>query len=201
MAKKKRINTNGYVSVVSDELFPTAEFKDYEYEHVKVAKKFLEENNEVPIRETEVVHHLDGNRSNNSPENLLVLRESQHHKLHSWLNQQIIIPTPEYSIRKEEGCIRCKNCSEPINYGLIFCSMHCHSVFRSKEAITRRPDKETLSSLLEENSYVKVGQMFGVTDNAIRKWAKAYEIPNVNRVSKWSKQQWENNHKELETIE
>ncbi|UQN10190.1 HNH endonuclease [Deinococcus sp. QL22] len=36
----------------------------------------------------EVVHHIDGNRSNNHPENLLILRDQRHHaSLHAYLRR------------------------------------------------------------------------------------------------------------------
>jgi len=35
-----------------------------------------------------------------------------------------------------------------------------------------RPSKEELTKLLEKTSYVQVGKMFNVSDNAIRKWLK-----------------------------
>lgn len=34
------------------------------------------------LTHTEVVHHIDGNKKNNSPENLLVMSQSDHVKLH-----------------------------------------------------------------------------------------------------------------------
>lgn len=38
------------------------------------------------------------------------------------------------------------------------------------------PTKQELASLLDYMSYVQVGKMFGVSDNAVRKWAKKYGI-------------------------
>lgn len=37
----------------------------------------------------EHVHHLDGNRTNNTPENLIVLSPSSHSKLHHWMKDRI----------------------------------------------------------------------------------------------------------------
>lgn len=39
-----------------------------------------------------------------------------------------------------------------------------------------RPTKEELEDLLSKNSYVSLGKRFGVSDNAVRKWAKKYGI-------------------------
>ena len=43
-----------------------------------------------------------------------------------------------------------------------------------------RPTYEKLISLIELNGYVKVGKMFGVSDNAVRKWIKMYQKHGVD---------------------
>jgi very-short-patch-repair endonuclease len=44
-----------------------------------------------------------------------------------------------------------------------------------KQRKVERPDYETLKQLVFELKYVKTGKMFGVSENAIRKWLKFYE--------------------------
>lgn len=39
-----------------------------------------------------------------------------------------------------------------------------------------RPTKDELKKLISEHPWTKIGKMFGVSDNAIRKWAKRYNI-------------------------
>ena len=39
------------------------------------------------LRKEEVVHHIDGDRRNNSPENLMVMTKSEHSSFHARLNQ------------------------------------------------------------------------------------------------------------------
>lgn len=50
-----------------------------------------------------------------------------------------------------------------------FCSVECS---RKAGRKVKRPDKEVINSLLKTNSMVSVGKMYGVSDNAIRKWLK-----------------------------
>ena len=40
-----------------------------------------------------------------------------------------------------------------------------------------RPDKETLSELIKEYSFLELGRKYNVSDNAIRKWCKFYGLP------------------------
>ncbi len=46
-----------------------------------------------------------------------------------------------------------------------------------------RPNEEELRELLKIHSYVSIGQMYGVSDNAVRKWAKSYSIPVQRRTT------------------
>ncbi len=169
--RKKRILTNGYVQVISDDKQKNFDITDYEYEHKIVAEEKVIKRK---LRDEEVVHHLDGNRSNNSPDNLLVIEESQHLKLHSWMNKNVIIPKPEYKERMDLGCIRCLNCEFPISNGFSYCSSKCYKEFSNKKS--KIPSKKYLIELLEENSKLKIGEMFGVSNVTIKKWCKKLEI-------------------------
>ena len=44
-----------------------------------------------------------------------------------------------------------------------------------------RPSKEELLKLIKATSFTEIGRMYGVTDNAIRKWCKKYEIPSTKK--------------------
>jgi uncharacterized protein YjcR len=52
--------------------------------------------------------------------------------------------------------------------------------------ISKRPDKEVLEKLVWEMSCVKIGEMFGVSDNAVNKWCKYYGIQKPGR-GDWEK--------------
>lgn len=59
-----------------------------------------------------------------------------------------------------------------------FCSSKCKSI---QKRIVERPTKEELSVLIKNNSMVSIGRKYGVSDNAIRKWAKYYDI-NIKEI-------------------
>lgn len=40
----------------------------------------------------------------------------------------------------------------------------------------KKPTKNDLQELLKTNSREKIGRMFGVTGNAVKKWVKKYKI-------------------------
>lgn len=66
---------------------------------------------------------------------------------------------------------------------------YCLSCYKEKLRVdreNRRPSKEYLSNLIRETSFVEIGKMFNVTDNAIRKWCKLYNLPFRKKdISAW----------------
>lgn len=69
----------------------------------------------------------------------------------------------------------CKNCGKEISknkYGFCYeCFLKLH--WDEKEY----PDREQLKNLIREYSFIEIGRMYGVTDNAIRKWCKKFGLP------------------------
>ena len=69
----------------------------------------------------------------------------------------------------------CSKCGVEVGYGtktgLCF---KCHSETTRK---VERPTANELKTLLENNTFTAVGRMFGISDNAVRKWCKDYGLP------------------------
>lgn len=40
------------------------------------------------------------------------------------------------------------------------------------------PSREELKALIRNTSFVQIGKMYGVSDNAVRKWCKQYKLPS-----------------------
>lgn len=74
-------------------------------------------------------------------------------------------------------CPVCKIEFDTCNSNQIYCSMKCRAFSDRKVKI--RPSKEELKQLLSNTSWTQIGKMFGVSDNAIRKWAKQYKLINA----------------------
>lgn len=55
-------------------------------------------------------------------------------------------------------------------------SFMCEECF-NKNRPSKSPDKEELEELIYTTPFTKIGEMYGVTDNAVRKWCKKYGLP------------------------
>lgn len=90
-----------------------------------------------------------------------------------------------YPLRQNKKVNVCVDCGEVISSGAIRCKK-CKYI---QLQVTTRPSKEQLYQELLNNSFVAVGKKYGVSDNAIRKWCKAYGIPSKASEYKKLKQQ------------
>lgn len=53
------------------------------------------------------------------------------------------------------------------------------------------PEREILKNLIRNNSFLSIGLQFGVSDNAVRKWCKKYNLPyKKNEIKNISDSDW-----------
>ena len=79
-------------------------------------------------------------------------------------------------IKKSKQLQKCKLCNSG-TYNKTYCSDKCSKLAKRK---VDRPTKEQLIEILKDHNWTKTAKMFGVSDVAVRKWAKQYGI-NTNR--------------------
>ena len=97
------------------------------------------------------------------------------------------IPTETYPLREimDTSKIKkyCIDCGKEISKGAIRCIDCSHK----KQRRTIRPSREELKKLIRTKSFVELSRIYGVSDNAIRKWCKSYKLPNkktdINKIS------------------
>ena len=154
----------------------------YVYEHIVVATKYLGRQ----LNDKEVVHHLDGNRLNNKHANLLVVEQSQHGKLHAWMasgapgieklrENWVNSMDPKFitKVRTEEFTY-CKVCNLMLQD-----NQHGYCGDEHYQLQARKVERPSLEQLLQDVNYLpmtKIGLKYGVSDNAVRKWFKAYGV-------------------------
>lgn len=56
-----------------------------------------------------------------------------------------------------------------------------------------RPSRDKLKNLIRTKPFLEIGKMYGVSDNAIRKWCKAEKLPyKKSDIKKYTDEEWEN---------
>lgn len=130
------------------------------------------------LKSGEVVHHVDENKDNNSPENLMLFStNSDHVRFHHYnCNPDTLVLNPDgsYSCPQISLSVFCEQCGTEFQTTKLtqtrkFCSTSCSSKNQRK---TKRPDKETLQSQVNELGYEGTGRKYGVSGNAVKKWLK-----------------------------
>ena len=169
---------NSYFSQVS---YTSDNWMGWAYEHRFVVEQDLGER----LADNVIVHHINGDRGNNDISNLLpVVGKAAHVRLHKWIDcgaemHESYVKNwaidQSNTIGEKNTCLQCgKPTNERRNK---YCSLSCTR--KSQEATKdkpARPSMEDLASLLKTNSFLSVGKMFGVSDNAIRKWCKGHGL-------------------------
>lgn len=110
------------------------------------------------LRSDEIVHHIDGDKCNNSLDNLEVMSKSSHARRHKPRNGQIV----------SRECLECGKEFLPPKRGGKYCSPGCHSSSRKLFEVSA----EELFKLVWEMPTVRVAKMFGVSDTAVTKRCK-----------------------------
>lgn len=123
------------------------------------------------LKEDEIIHHIDENRSNNNIENLELTTQSEHTHYHHPKMQNKI-------------CEECKNKFEPSKSWSKFCSRKCYEENR----LSYIPSKEELESLIWTKPTTKIAWDYGVSGVAVGKWCKRYGITKPPR-GYWAKKE------------
>jgi len=140
----------------------------YVYEHIIIAEQIIGRD----LLDAEVVHHEDENGLNNSLANLIVFATSADHttyhmcKRHN-LKFNLSCKNNIYSVNAIPNRF-CNMCGESISFGAKLCYACNH--------LSKKPSKEILKKYLSDSSYSHVARIYDVSPNAVKKWAKSYNL-------------------------
>ena len=110
--------------------------------------------------------HINGNNKDNRLENLRWVCPNCDRQLPTFAGRKLSAKE-RYNSCEENTCIKCgKTISKDAEY--------CISCYAKSRQTTERPSPEQLEQELIQTNFSAVGRKYGVSDNAIRKWCKAY---------------------------
>ena len=146
-------------------------------EHVIVAEKMLGRR----LCNGEVVHHIDQNKSNNSPSNLMVFASNADHSaFHK--GARIYKKDGIWHADYDKKIYKCAFCGKTFstNYKRqnkeTFCSKFCAN--KAKEKVSNLSKDALFCLIIQHHGNISaVGKELGVSDNAIRKHCKRHGIP------------------------
>lgn len=163
----------------------------YIYQHIEVAELKLGRF----LKPEEVVHHRDKNRMNNDPNNLLIfISKSDHTSFHRHNCDESLLTflddgTCTINYLKTDVCPLCHNIKDKHAKICLKCAKQRGPVNKniSENDLTR----DKLKQLIREKSFTQIGKLYGVTDNAIRKWCDKYQLPRTKKeINNYSDQEW-----------
>lgn len=123
---------------------------------------------------TMILDHIDGDNHNNQLHNLRWICPNCDSQLPTYAgrnNKKRKDYTP-VKIRKKSKKI-CPIC----NINEICKNSKMCNECRTKEKRKNIPSKEELEKLIYSMPFVKIGEIYNVSDNAVRKWCKGYNLP------------------------
>lgn len=128
------------------------------------------------------LEHKNGNKFDNKLENLELLCPICHSYTTTYGGRNIKRPKKLIKAREIKEKKKCLSCNYPVKRNRQdYCSRVCylesgkhHSNGNGKKS--KIPGRQQLKNDIDAMSWTKVGKKYGVSDNAVRKWASKYEL-------------------------
>lgn len=117
------------------------------------------------------LHHINGDNCDNRIDNLQILCPNCHAQTNNYRIKKKSLKNKKIKLKKdkvEKKINNCIDCETVILNG----STRCIKCSQVKQRRVERPNIEKLLDEIKEFGYVKVGKIYGVSDNTIRKWVK-----------------------------
>jgi len=175
ITKNKVVDDRGYVLVLCPN-HPRKKHGNYVYEHRLVMENHLGR----PLTEDEVVHHINGDKSDNRIENLQLFSNDSEHHIHEW-KQGTYNPQPIVDEKIRQQVIdyvkqghTYSDAVKKFGYALNTVKKWCtENSVKSKRSWHSRKERETVRSLYQQGfSYREIRAKTGIAICLISKWFK-----------------------------
>ena len=160
------------------------------YEHILKAEEKLGRF----LLPEEVVHHIDHNKLNNSLDNLLVFATGRDHAYFHTTDESM-----DELVLQENGSYICPN-KRPNRMNVCGCcgkeikppSKYCINCVRTKHLYTTFTiDRDEFKHMIRTIPFTTLGKMYNVSDKAVSKWCKKYDLPTTKKeIKSYSDEEW-----------
>lgn len=121
---------------------------------------------------TLTLDHINGDNHDNRIENLRWVCPNCDRQLPTFAGK---------NFKKLKKHFYCADCGKEISNGSKWCKS-CSSNHRQSILKDNNLSRNQLKKLIRKYPFTKIGEMYGVSDNAVRKWCDKYELPKkINR--------------------
>lgn len=134
------------------------------------------------------VHHIDGDNKNNEIGNLTLLCPNCHSQTDSYCGKNNKLPQKfcECGSKIQQTSTRCRHCNDKYRRELANEKLKKQKQ-RKQRKLKFEVSKEDLEKLVKEKPMTKIAEIFGVSDNAVKKRCKTLGIVIENRLGYWRK--------------
>lgn len=130
---------------------------------------------------TLILDHINGKNHDDRLENLRWVCPNCNQQLDTTNGRN---PNRKYEINY------CLDCGKIIGPKSIRCQA-CATKFRTSDEV-KQVSREELKQLIRNESFTKIGKIYGVSDNSVRKWCDKYKLPRrMTDIKQISDQDWE----------
>ena len=167
----------GKYEYVINKTHPRANGEGQVYVHVLIAEEKLGRY----LLAEEIVHHKDLNKLNNSPDNLMVFAtKGDHTRFHmNGCNEEMLSLNANGAyicLERKRVCVDC---------GMVIVKWgeRCRECANKHSRKVERPtSKELFESLIDcKGNFTYLSKIYGVTDNAVRKWCDSYGLSRKSK--------------------
>lgn len=138
------------------------------------------------------LHHINGVNNDNRLKNLCFLCPNCHSITENYCGRNITSKKEEKPKKiivipkKKKYCI---DCGKEISSKADRCKSCAAILSNSKNS--KRPEREELKKLIRDLPFTKIGEQYGVSDNAVKKWCDFYGLPRKkSNIKLYSDDEW-----------
>ena len=140
---------------------------------------------------TLILDHINGSNHDDRLENLRWVCPNCNQQLDTTNGKNKVKTSVKIKIKEEieEKKYFCEKCGAEITRNSK--SGLCFSCSTKEKRTCERPTREELKKLIRTVPFTRIAEQYGVSDNAIRKWCDAENLPRTKReIQSYSDEQW-----------